>query len=312
MTLPWGRRFLMCPPEHFGVLYEINPWMHREVAVDLERARDQWETLAANLREAGAEVEVLEAHPGLPDLVFCANAGTVNRGCFVPSRFRHPERQGEVPHYVQWFASRGWDVASLPESLSHEGAGDALPVGRGFVSGYRFRSDAAAHLALSRLLGAEFRPLELVDPRLYHLDLSLCPLDERRALIAPGAWDAYGRRMVEAAVPDPVVLEPDEVLAFCANSVVVGTVVVMPACPPRLGRELEARGFDVVVSPVDEFQKAGGACRCLTLALDVAVGGPATEGAPKAEEVRGPAPGPPSGPPAGAGPTPSTGGGAAR
>ena len=294
MTLPWGRRFLMCPPEHFGVLYEINPWMHREVVVDLERARDQWEALAATLRQAGAEVEVLEPRPGLPDLVFCANAGTVNRGCFVPSRFRHPERRGEVPHYVEWFSSHGWDVVSLPENLSHEGAGDALPVGRGFVSGYRLRSDAAAHLVLSRLLGAEFRPLELVDPRLYHLDLSLCPLDERRALVAPGAWDAYGRRMVEAVVPDPVVLDTDEVLAFCANSVVVGTTVVMPACPPRLGRELEGRGFDVVVTPVDEFQKAGGACRCLTLALDVAVGAPA------AEEAREPTPALPSGPPAGA------------
>ena len=41
MTLSWGYRYLMCPPEHFGVLYEINPWMHREVRVDAERARQQ-------------------------------------------------------------------------------------------------------------------------------------------------------------------------------------------------------------------------------------------------------------------------------
>ena len=272
MTLPWGRRFLTCPPEHFGVLYEINPWMHREVTVDLERARDEWEGLVATLRAAGAEVEVLEPHPGLPDLVFTANAGTVNRGVFVPSRFRHPERHGEVPHYVRWFADNGFTVAELPEGLSHEGAGDALPFGRGFLSGYRFRSDAAAHLALSRLVGAEVRPVELVDPRLYHLDLSFCPLDERRALIAPEAWDAYGRRVVEALVPEPLVLEADETTAFCANSVVVGTSVVMPACPPRVGRQLEAWGFSVEVAPVEQFLKAGGACRCLTLAVDVAVG----------------------------------------
>ncbi|HEX3621027.1 MAG TPA: hypothetical protein VHT97_01795, partial [Acidimicrobiales bacterium] len=75
--LPWGRRFLMCPPEHFGVLYEINPWMHSEVAVDLDRARDQWGELVATLVAAGAEVELLEPQPGLPDLVFTANAGTV-------------------------------------------------------------------------------------------------------------------------------------------------------------------------------------------------------------------------------------------
>ena len=43
----------------------------------------------------------------------------------------------------------------------------------------------------------------------------------------------------------------------------------MPIVPPRVGRQLEAWGFDVVESPVDEFLKAGGGCRCLTLALDV-------------------------------------------
>jgi N-dimethylarginine dimethylaminohydrolase len=51
--------------------------------------------------------------------------------------------------------------------------------------------------------------------------------------------------------------------------VVVDKVIVMPACTPRLGKILEGHGFDVVVSQVDEFLKAGGGCRCLTLALDV-------------------------------------------
>ncbi len=267
--LPWGRRFLMCPPEHFGVLYEINPWMHQEVTVDLERARSQWDGLVAVLREAGAEVEVLPPQPGLPDLVFTANAGVVNGRCFVPSRFRHPERRGEEPHYAAWFADNGYEVAALPPTVSHEGAGDALPFGDVFLSGYRLRSDAAAHAELSRLIGVPVRPIELADARYYHLDLTFCPLDDRRALVAPDAWDAYGRRVVEALVPEPFALEPDETAAFCANSVVVGTTVVMPTCPPRVGRQLEAWGFDVVEVPVGEFQKAGGACRCLTLALDV-------------------------------------------
>ncbi|MDQ4131872.1 MAG: arginine deiminase-related protein [Actinomycetota bacterium] len=269
MTLPWGRRLLMCPPEHFGVLYEINPWMHREVTVDLDRARRQWEDLVATLRGAGAEVETLTPQPDLPDLVFTANGGTVNGTTFVPSRFRHPQRQAEVSHHVEWFAAHGYAVAPLPEGVTHEGAGDALPFGTIFVSGYHTRSDAAAHVALSRLVGTVVRPLELVDDRLYHLDLTFCPLDDRRALVAPDAWDSYGRRMVAALVPEPVVLEPDDVLAFSANSVVVGTTIVMSACSPSLGRRLEALGFDVAVVAVDEFQKAGGGCRCLTLALDV-------------------------------------------
>ncbi|HUP68965.1 MAG TPA: arginine deiminase-related protein [Acidimicrobiales bacterium] len=259
----------MCPPEHFGVLYEINSWMHAEVAVDLERAQAQWEALADVLRAAGAEVEVLDPVEGLPDLVFTANAGIVNGRQYVPARFRHPQRQGELVHDEAWFAAAGFTVNPLPEGVVHEGAGDALPFACGLVSGYRTRSDAASHAALSRLTGVPVRSVELVDERLYHLDLTFCPLDDRRAMVAPHAWDSYGAKVMEALVPDPLVLEQEAALAFCANSVVVGTTVVMPACPPDIGRRLEAWGLDVVVCDVSEFAKAGGACRCLTLALDV-------------------------------------------
>ncbi len=267
--LSWGRRYLLCPPEHFGVLYEINPWMHREVTADPDRARAQWDGLCQTLRDAGAELAFQDPVPGLPDLVFTANAGVVNGTQFVPSRFRHPERQGETPADIEWFRAHGWVVDELPEGVSHEGAGDALPFGGVLVSGYRFRSDAASHAYLSQLTGAAVRSVELVDERLYHLDLTLCPLDDRRAIVAPLGWDRYGTRVMEALVAEPLVLEDDEALAFCANSVVVGSNVVMPSCPPRVGRQLEAWGFEVAVAPVDEFLKAGGGCRCLTLALDV-------------------------------------------
>jgi len=272
-ALPWGRRYLLCPPRHFGVLYEINPWMHREVAVATDEALAQWEGLRDALVAAGAEVETIDQPEHVPDLVFTANAGLVDatRQRFVPSHFRHPERQPETEVFARWFDERGWDVARLPAGMVHEGAGDALPFRGVLVSGYRPRSDAVAAPVLTDLLGAPVRTLELVDERLYHLDLTFCPLDDRRALCAPLGWDAYGRRLVEALVPEPLWLEDDEALAFCANSVVVGDVVHLPTCPPRLGRRLEAWGFHVVVCPVDEFLKAGGGCRCLTFALDVAL-----------------------------------------
>ena len=270
--LEWGRRYLMCPPEHFGVLYEINPWMHREVSVDRERAYSQWEGLKSVLETAGAVVEVLPPAEGVPDIVFTANAGLVNGTQYIPARFRHPERAAEVPHDVAWFVEHGFTVSELPEGVSHEGAGDALPFRGTLVSGYRIRSDAASHAYLSRLTGAAVRSVELVDARFYHLDITFCPLDSRRAIMWPGAWDAYGVKVMSALVPEPLVLEREEADLFCANSVVVGSVVVMPACPPRVGRQLEAWGFDVVVAPVDEFLKAGGGCRCLTLALDVVLG----------------------------------------
>ncbi|MBW3645420.1 MAG: amidinotransferase [Actinobacteria bacterium] len=269
----WGRRYLMCPPTHFEVLYEINPWMHREVPVDPERAREQWEALVGLLRQAGAEVEVLEPQPDLPDLVFTANAGVVNGPQFVPARFRNPERHGETAHDVAWFAERGWRVDELPEGVAHEGAGDSLPFADVLVSGYRWRSDARSHAPLSAITGVPVRSVELTDHRFYHLDLTFCPLDDRHAITVPAVWDRYGTAVIDDLVPEPLVLELDEASQFVANSVVVGRNVVMPACPPRVGRVLEKWGFEVAVADVGEFLKAGGGCRCLTLALDVDLSG---------------------------------------
>jgi arginine dihydrolase len=272
MTLDWGHRYLMCPPEHFGVLYEINPWMHREVKVDRDLSRAQWIALVANLQAAGAEVVTIEPRAGVPDLVFTANAGVVSGDVFVPSRFRHPERTPETEVFASWFGDHGWKVKPLPTGLGHEGAGDGLPFDGTLLCGYRTRSDASAGTVLSRMLRTPVRTVELVDERLYHIDLTFCPLDDRRAMCAPAGWDHYGRTVVEALVPEPLWLDDEATLTFCANSVVVGSNIVMPVVPPRVGRQLEAWGFTVVESVVGEFLKAGGGCRCLTLALDVTLG----------------------------------------
>jgi N-dimethylarginine dimethylaminohydrolase len=73
-------------------------------------------------------------------------------------------------------------------------------------------------------------------------------------------------------VPEPLVLSEEEALTFCANSIVIGRTVVMPACPDRVRRQLEAWGFDVLLVDVSEFHKGGGSVRCLTNPLDVVRG----------------------------------------
>jgi N-dimethylarginine dimethylaminohydrolase len=279
-ALGWGRRFLLCRPAHFTVAYEINPHMHVQVNPDPELAGAQFDGLVAALEAAGAELEFLEPAPGLPDLVFTANAGVVDGDVFIPSRFRHPERQGETVHDVAWFAAHGFRVTPLAGDEAFEGAGDVLPFGGGpgsartpvLVAGYRTRSVVGAHMRLGSLLGVPVRTVELVDERFYHVDLVFCPLDDRRALIAPQGLDRYGCRVLSELVPEPVWLTDEEAIAFCANSVVVNDVIVMPSCTPRLGRVLEGAGLSVAVAPVGEFLKAGGGCRCLTLALDVVLG----------------------------------------
>ena len=267
--LGWGRSYLMCPPDHFEVAYSINPWMDVAVPVDPARARAQWDELVAALRAAGAHVETIEAQTGLPDMVFTANAGVVVGDAFVPAAMRNPERHGERAHFERWFAERGRRVVGLGDGAVQEGAGDALPFGGRLVGGWRTRSSAEAYPELARLTGATAAAVELVDPRFYHLDLAFCPLGDGRAMVVPSALTEEGRALVAELVTDPLELTPEEAATFCANSVVVGRTVVMPACPPRVRGQLERWGFEPVVVDVSEFLKAGGAVRCLTLALDV-------------------------------------------
>jgi N-dimethylarginine dimethylaminohydrolase len=258
----------MCAPDFYGIEYEINPWMNREVASDPSRSLEQWWALHDTLRDLGAEIERVEPVPGLPDLVFTANAGLIWHNTFISSRFRYGVRQGESPHFERWARAHGFHVRELPAGLMFEGAGDALFCGESLFAGYRFRSDARSHHWVGDVLGVEVLPLELVDPRFYHLDTCFCPLAEDAALYYPGAFDDYGRSVLRARVRRLVEVCAEEAVTFSCNAVVVGQTVVLNEGAPKLARSLAQMGFAVRPLCLTEFIKAGGSAKCLTLRLD--------------------------------------------
>jgi N-dimethylarginine dimethylaminohydrolase len=268
--LPWGRRYLMCRPEHFRVDYAINPWMDVDSPVDPDRALAQWDALVATLESAGAEVERITQLPGNPDMVYAMNYGLIDGDHVALTNFRYDERRAEAEAAEWWFGEAGLRTTRVGDAgVGAFEAGDAFLYGDSLVVAAGPRTDLATHAVLSRELGVRVASVPVVHPALYHLDLSFCPLDETRAIIAPAAWDAAGRRTVEALVPSPLVIDEDEAFTFCANSVVVGDVVVMPAgVPVRVARQLETWGFSVVVVDVSELHKGGGSIRCMTLPLD--------------------------------------------
>ncbi|QDU22150.1 Amidinotransferase [Urbifossiella limnaea] len=261
-------RVLMCPPDHYGIEYEINPWMNRSLGAGREHAFTQWRALRDTLLSLGAAVEELTPRPGLPDLVFTANAGLVFGKRFLSSRFRHEVRARESPVFDEWFAAHGFTVEHLPEGMYHEGAGDALFCGDTLFAGYRTRSAAAAHQWVGQALGVRVLPVELVDPRFYHLDTCFCPLAPSEALYFPGAFDDYGRKVLAAHVPKLIPVGEADAVRFGCNAVVVGRTVVHNSRCPELGAALRAAGYEPVEVELDEFLKAGGSAKCLTLRLD--------------------------------------------
>lgn len=261
-------QILMCPPDHYGIEYEINPWMSRSRQADRELAAVQWRGLHEILVGLGVEVSLLTPTPGLPDLVFTANAALIHRRRAILSHFRHVQRQGEESLCAAWLEQHGFSVERLPAERYFEGAGDALYCGDTLIGGYRIRSDVRSQQLVGQLTGSRVIPLELVDDHYYHLDTCFCPLAAGTAIWFPGAFDDYGRKVLPEIVPELIDVAEDEARSFACNAVVVGRHVITNAGCPGLHAALRAREFAPIETPLGEFVKAGGSAKCLTLRLD--------------------------------------------
>ncbi|MDJ0633148.1 MAG: TIGR00300 family protein [Xenococcaceae cyanobacterium MO_188.B29] len=264
-------RILMCPPDHYDVDYVINPWMEGNIhKSSRDRAVEQWQKLHHVLKDV-AVVDLVNPQKGWPDMVFTANAGLVLGDNVVLSRFFHEERQGEEPHFKQWFEDNGFTVYELDEDLPFEGAGDALldREGRWLWAGYGFRSELDSHPYLAKWLDIEVLSLHLIDERFYHLDTCFCPLTGGYLLYYPGAFDSYSNHLIEMRVPveKRITIEEADAVNFACNAVNVNQTIVMNKASDRLKESLQEVGFNIIETPLTEFLKAGGAAKCLTLRI---------------------------------------------
>jgi N-dimethylarginine dimethylaminohydrolase len=270
---------LMCEPSHFAISYSINPWMEpsKWAASALATAEQQWTGLHAALERAGAAIEQVAPHAGLPDLVFTANAAVVHDGTALLARFRFPERQGEEPVFAAAFEAlraRGLiaRVAELPQGVVLEGAGDCLfdEARNLFWMGFGQRSDRAAADAVAAAFSLPVVPLQLVDPRFYHLDTAFCPLPSGEVIYHADAFSDEARAAIAARVSESrrIVLGKEEAAQFSANAACIGRTIVMSRCSDALRKRLERRGYQVVATPLDSFLQSGGSAACLTLRLD--------------------------------------------
>jgi len=275
-------RLLMCRPDHFGVEYAINPWMHpddwqhdaRHLA---EQSHREWDALRETLSFLGAAIEFVPPVAGVPDLVFTANAALVLDRKALLARFRHPQRRKEEGHYEAAFRmlqAKGLidSIHKFPDGISHEGAGDCV-FDRArdlFWMGYGPRSDVASRETVEDVFDVEAVPLELADPRFYHMDTALSALPNGEVMYVPEAFTAKGRAVIEGRVNagQRIEIGMDDACQLAANTVCIGDTLVNPGCGPKLRAELEGRGYKVVTVPLGSFLRSGGAAFCLTLRLD--------------------------------------------
>jgi lysine-ketoglutarate reductase/saccharopine dehydrogenase-like protein (TIGR00300 family) len=264
-------RYLMCPPDHFSVDYTINPWMENNLHQStIDHAQFQWQNLYHTLQQF-SQIDLLKPQPGLPDLVFTANAGLIFRDRAIVSRFQYSERQGEAPIFKEWFQAQGYNVSEMPEDIHFEGAGDALFDRTQAIlwAGYGFRSDFRSHLLLSQWLDIEVLSLRLVEPHFYHLDTCFCPLTDGYLLYYPAAFDENSNHIIESRIPPEkrIIVSEGDAYQFACNAIEFSKTILLNRASDRLKQELRDAHFNPIEIPLSEFLKSGGSAKCLTLEL---------------------------------------------
>ena len=263
------RHYLMCPPTYFDVTYSINPWMDPSRPVDRSLAVRQWTGLVEAYRSTGHRVDVLEPLPNLPDMVYAANGATVVDGHMLPARFANPERAGEAAVHAAWHQRNCTLYGGgypRPATAINEAEGDFAVLSGRILAGSGFRTTLPAHRELARLTGREVISLELVDPRLFHLDLALTVLDDQCDHIAyyPEAFSQRSRRLLRQLFPDALIATGSDAYAFGLNAVSDGLHVFIPAGARRLRELLVGAGYWPISVDLSELIKGGGSVKCCT------------------------------------------------
>jgi len=276
VAVPEPSKVLMCPPDHYEVRDERNPFSAGQSGrVNPRLAHKQWVELHDALVAAGLEVALVPATAGLADMVFCAHqtfvglTGKMERLCVLGS-MRYSSRRREVAAFDGWFREAGYRVTALKDQgLTFEGAGDALwhPGRRLIWGGCGFRSDAAAYDELARLFATPVVLLKLVNERFPHLDTCFCPLTQEAVLIYPSAFDAASLELIFRLFP--VIITASEVEAVrqlaCNAAVIGGKTALMQSGASNAARHVAAMGLEVVPVDVSEFIKGGGGVHALKM-----------------------------------------------
>jgi N-dimethylarginine dimethylaminohydrolase len=259
---------LMCKPLYFDQLdYVINPWM-TPGKINERRTMQEWNKLVQTYKEQGITVAVIDQKKGSPDMVFATDQGIVSGKKVLLSRFWTDERKKESAHYEKWFQDNGYTITYLPEGIYFEGNGDSYFWRDLLFIGIGYRADNKTCKAVSKLLDVEVIPLEIIDPKFYHLDVGFFPLNNETIFYYPPAFSEKSRGVLKKLVPNLIEFSKEEAYRFCANSVVTDHHVIHQKNNQSFTDKLQELGYSSIEVDASEFMKSGGGIHCLTNILE--------------------------------------------
>ena len=260
------KRILLCPPDHYDIEYEINPWMHVDNKVDQTDVQKSYISLKELYLSLGVEVYEIEPAKGLPDMVYSANFGQVIGKKFVRSNFKYPQRRKEADLAAKYFQEKfGFEDVPLPNDIFFEGQGDLLNDGERFFFGWGKRSEKEAKPYLEKYFGREIIDFNLVNPYFYHLDTAFSPITSEIAVYNPESFTDEGIQTIKRHFSTVIETNEEDNKVIACNMVIVGKNIVHgTGISQSLGDQLASLGFILHAIDTTEYIKGGGSVKCVS------------------------------------------------
>ena len=290
------KRVLVHHPGKELELANSDPIVHHfDQPVDIDRFVADHRELMDALEGAGVEVldvgslvnddpKISKEVENCPNLVFTRDSSVVTDAGAILMRMGLPSRRKETPVIEAAHEALGVPIGlQLKEPETFEGGGFALLEGRAAVAGLCSRTTQGALDALKGFLFEKgvvdtFIVLN-VPPDDIHIDGDFAELPGRRALVHMGslnyspavfhtrseAWEGSFVDWLREEGWDILEITDEERMKMAANFLTVDRdLAIHYTGNPRVMREVNDRGIDVIQIPGEEMRKGLGGVHCMT------------------------------------------------
>lgn len=267
---------LMNFPFSLDTAHANNPDMEKNLSrqIDYEIAFSQFLKLYHYLAKENL-IYVLPSEGNFQDQVYVANIGAYlhhlkDRSVILLSNYKSAPRIGEELVGKKFFSSMGYEVHETP--FHWEGEADLKFLRSNlYIGGYGIRTDFEAHRWMEDYFEMEVLSIEMIDPRLYHLDCSIFPISESKILVNTTSLTREGLSALEKVaeiIPIPEEFKYD----YLTNSKRVGNYLLADPVaekPQTFFRKMcQEQGLEAVFFDLSEFWKSGADLSCMVMHLN--------------------------------------------
>ncbi|SHJ50212.1 dimethylargininase [Dethiosulfatibacter aminovorans DSM 17477] len=226
---------------------------------DIELTLEQHEKYIETMRKTGVEVRILPADERFPDGNYVEDVAVLTDRCAIVTNPGAESRKDEIYGMVDILKDYFDDIEYIKAPGELEG-GDIMRVGDHFYIGQSKRTNkegADQFIAILEKYGYTGSTIPVTE--VLHLKTGITYMEDGNML----AIGEHTRNREFTEKYNVVEIPVDE--SYAVNCIRMNDYVVMPEGFPRTRKILDDLGYEVLETPMSEFEKMDGGLTCLSL-----------------------------------------------